>query len=110
MTGPTDPPAPRAPTRAPEPENHVAYRRLLFRGYVLYARVTVLQVLLTAVSPFATPGIIRAIRGWFENVATDVNALNSAAHKLRLRIAAERQAGPAVAERTIPLEFQNPWL
>jgi hypothetical protein len=110
MTSPTDLPDPRAPTCAPEPESHVAYRRLLLRGYVLYARVTALQALLAVASPVATPGIIRAIHRWFENVATDVNALNSAAHKLRTRIAAERNARPAVAERTMPVEFQNPWL
>lgn len=107
MTSPTDP---RAPTGAPEPENYVAYRRLLFRGYLLYARVTALQALLTLVSPFAPPGIIRAIHRWFANVALDVNALNIAARNLRLHIASERKAGPAVAEGTTPVEFQNPWL
>jgi hypothetical protein len=107
MTSPTDP---CAPTGAPEPENHVAYRRLLFRGYVLYARVTALQALLTLVSPFAPPGIIRAIHRGFANVALDVNALNITAHNLRLRIAAERKARPSVAEGTIPVELQNPWL
>lgn len=110
MTSPTDPPAPRASTCAPDLENLVAYRRLLFRGYVLYARVTALQVLLAVASPFATPAVVRAIHRWFENVAADVNALNSAAHNLRLRLAADRNARPAVAERTMPVEFQNPWL
>jgi hypothetical protein len=107
MTSPT---APRAPTCALEPDNHVAYRRLLCRGYALYARVTALQVLLTLVSPFAPPGIIRAIHRRFANVALDVNALNIAAHDLRLRIAAERNARPAAAEGPLPVERQNPWL
>lgn len=107
MTSPSDPPA---PGRTAETETYIAYRRLLVRGYVLYARVTALQVLLTVVSPFATPRIIRAIRRWFENVATDVNALNRAVRNLRLRIAAERNARPAVAEPSIPAEFRNPWV
>jgi len=110
MTRRNDPSAPHPPIGATELENHVAYRRLLFRGYVLYARVTALQMLLAALSPFAPPRIIRAIHRWFANVAMDVNALNSAAHALRLRMAAERNARPALAERTMPAEVQNPWL
>ncbi len=106
----TSPAAPRAPAGAPEPESYVAYRRLLFRGYVLYARVTALQALLTLVSPFAPLGIIRAIHRRFANVALDVNALNIAAHNLRVRMAAERKARPAVAEGTMPVELRNPWL
>jgi hypothetical protein len=110
MTRRNDPSAPHPSIGASEPENHVVYRRLLFRGYVLYARVTALQMLLATVSPFAPPRIIRAIHRWFANVAMDVNALNSAAHALRLRIAAQRNARPALAERTMPVEVQNPWL
>jgi hypothetical protein len=108
MTRPSDP---SASARSPEMENYLAYRKLLFRGYVLYARVTALQCLLAVVSPFATPGIIRAIRRWFEHVATDVNALNRAVRSLRLRIAAERHARPAM-QRTAPVvtEFRNPWV
>ncbi|HEY1930433.1 MAG TPA: hypothetical protein VGG99_00330 [Acetobacteraceae bacterium] len=107
MTRPSDPSA----ARSPEMENYLAYRRLLYRGYVLYARVTALQCLLAVVSPFATPGIIRAIRRWFEHVATDVNALNRSVRSLRLRIAAERKA-QSVLERTAPVmvEFRNPWV
>lgn len=89
MASPAGPPAPRAPIGPPEADNHVVYRRLLFRGYAPYAPVTALQVLRAAVSP----GIIRAIRWWFENVVSDVNALNSAAHNLRRRIAAEGSRG-----------------
>jgi len=110
MTRQTDPSAPRPPSGRLERENHIAYRQLLFRGYVLYVRVTALQLLLAVVSPFAPPRIIRGIHRWFANVAMDVNALNTAAHALRLRIAAERHARPALAERTMPVEVQNPWL
>jgi len=108
MTRRTDPSAP--PIGALDPDNHVAYRRLLFRGYVLYVRVTALQMLLAVLSPFAPPRIIRGIHRWFANVAMDVNALNTAAHALRLRMAAERTARPALAETRMPAEMQNPWL
>lgn len=110
MTSPADPPASRVSARSPEMENYIAYRRLLYRGYVLYARVTALQVLLAIVSPFATPGLIRTIRRWFEHVAADVNTLNRSVRTLRLRIAAERNARPAVPQQTAPAEFRNPWL
>ena len=110
MTRRTDPSAPRLPIGALDPDNHVAYRRLLFRGYVLYVRVTALQMLLAVLSPFAPPRIIRGIHRWFANVAMDVNALNTAAHALRLRMAAERTARPALAETRMPAEMQNPWL
>ena len=110
MSIPGDPPAPRISARAPEAENYLAYRRLLFRGYVLYARVTALQVLLAVVSPFATPGIIRAIRRWFEHVAADVNALNRSVRSLRQRVAAERNARPVPVQSAAPVEFRNPWV
>lgn len=111
MTSPSDPATARASARTPDMENYVEYRRLLYRGYVLYARVTALQCLLTVVSPFATPGIIRTIRRWFDHVAADVNTLNRSVRNLRLRIAAERNARPVVERApAVVTEFRNPWV
>jgi hypothetical protein len=56
------------------------------------------------VSPFATPAIIGAIRCWFGKVATDVNALSRVTHNLRLRVAADRNAQPLMAQGPMPIE------
>ena len=92
----------RAPHRASALDDYVTYRRLLYRGYVLRARITLLQCVLWVVSPIATPLIIWTIRRWFEPVKAEARALSRAVHSLRDRLAMERKARVATV-------FQNPW-
>jgi hypothetical protein len=92
----------RTPDRAKVLENYVTYRRLLYRSYILYARIALLQSVLWVVSPIATPMIARTIRRWFDQIAADVRALSKAARNLRERM---EQSSPVPAITV----FENPW-
>lgn len=93
--------------RAIGPLSCPEYRRLFVTCYVLLARAQLLSLTLTVVEPFATPGLLRMIKRWFDRLKGD-----AAEFSRNLRA---RRIPPPVPKR-IPLPpassgpYRNPWL
>ena len=94
-------------SRAVGPLSCPEYRRLMITFYLLLARAQLISVTVTLVQPFATPGLLRLIRRWFDHLKAD-----SAEFSRTLRA---RKIPPSVP-RTVPGPtvssgpYQNPWL
>jgi hypothetical protein len=83
------------------------YRKLLIRSYVLSLRLELLCTFFSVVSPFATPGLLRMIRGWLDQLRRDVAEFGRVVRMPRARIAIPReQATPRAGHDS---GFQNPW-
>ncbi len=83
------------------------YRRLLIRSYVLSARLELLCTCFAVISPFATPALLRVIRGWLERLREDVAEFSRLVRVPRARVAMPRARGtPQVGKDS---GFQNPW-
>jgi hypothetical protein len=77
------------------------YRRMMIRCHMLSVRLALLSLLVSVVSPFATPGLLRLLRGWFERLRADVGEFGRAVHTSR------RRTTPPMAPVA---EWQNPWV
>ena len=77
------------------------YRRLATRRFMLSARLELLCAVLTLVSPFASAGVLRLLRLWFEHLRTDVAEFGRLVRTrpIRLRSQLGNDSG-----------YQNPWI
>ena len=83
------------------------YRRLLIRSYVLQVRLELLRIFFAVISPFATPAMLRMVRGWLDRLREDVAEFGRLVRSPRGRITVPRaQAMPQVSNDG---GFQNPW-
>jgi hypothetical protein len=76
------------------------YRRLLIRSCVLSARLELLCTVFAVVSPFATPGLLRVIRGWLDQLRDDVAEFGRSVRAPR---------SPLLPHAGAETSFQNPW-
>jgi hypothetical protein len=83
------------------------YRRLLIRSYVLTARLELLLTFFAVVAPFATPSLLRLVRGWLDRLRADVAEFGRQVRSPRGRVtAAPARVTPRMGGER---EFQNPW-
>jgi hypothetical protein len=83
------------------------YRKLLFRSYVLSARLELLCTFFAVVSPFATPGLLRMVRGWLDRLREDVAEFGRLVRMPRGHVTRPRtRVTPQVGNDS---GFQNPW-
>jgi len=80
------------------------FRQLVLQSYSLTIRVRLLHWMVTLVSPFATHGLLRVLRAWFDGLEQEVEVFGSAVRGQRRRNATRR----AEAERA--KGFRNPWI
>lgn len=99
MQQPTHGPIRRALNWVLVPLYYPEYRRLAMRSFVLSLRLELLCTLLALVSPFATPGLLRLLFRWFEQLRWDVAELGRMVRSQRAPL--PRRLGQG--------EFQNPW-
>ena len=83
--------------------DHLAFRKLVFRGRFLCVRLAMLHGLLVMVKPVATPVTVWTIRRWFDKLHTETKTLSAEARSLRSKVAVRRQA-------LNNGDFQNPWV
>lgn len=83
------------------------YRRLLIRSYVLSARLGLLCAFFTVIMPFATPGLLRMIRRWLDQLRKDVAEFGRVVRMPCGRVTPP--LAPATQRVTNDGEFQNPW-
>jgi hypothetical protein len=94
-------------SRAMGPLSCPEYRRLLLTCYMLLARAQMLSLALTVVEPFATPGLLRMIRRWFDRLKADSAEFSRALRARNIRRPAPRPIAPPPPSSG---PYRNPWL
>jgi hypothetical protein len=85
------------------------YRRLMIRSCMLSVRLELLCTFFAVIAPFATPGLLRMVRRWLDQLRTDVTEFGRLVSMKRARAHAmlpQPRASPQVANDSV---FQNPW-
>lgn len=83
------------------------YRRLLVRSFVLSMRLELLCAVSTVILPFATPSLLRLLRGQLQRLREDVAEFSRLLRLSRLPATVPRVQ--VVQHITEVSEFRNPW-
>jgi hypothetical protein len=91
------------------------YRRLLLWSFTLSMRLQLLSLMVTIVSPVATPGLLLLLRRRFENLRIEVAEFKRAVHAPRSRLLLQREMelarqAPVAVEATTATAYENPWV